>query len=174
MRLLFTADSTVSSSGWVQAIDNVELGFSFRGDFDGDNVLTASDIDLLTSAMRSNPVLEFDLNADGNVDFDDLDFWVTDLYGTKFGDTDLNFSVNFADFLLFSRNFGTATAQWESGDFDGDAEIGFSDFLLFSRNFSGISVAAATVPEPNANAAFVCVVGLCLLGRSRRTGRTSS
>ena len=81
------------------------------------------------------------------------------------GDTDLDGSVNFADFLQLSGNFGNA-ADWSTGDFDGDGTAGFSDFLALSSNFGRSEAAAASVPEPAAN---VCVGLLCLaITRVRR------
>ena len=59
-----------------------------------------------------------------------------------FGDTDLDLDVDFADFLILSRNYGLETytkpdgpAIWLHGDFDGDGFVGFTDFLLQSRNY---------------------------------------
>ena len=46
--------------------------------------------------------------------------------------------VNFADFLLFTAQFGSR--QGDAGfdarfDLDGDGAIGFADFLIFANSF---------------------------------------
>ncbi len=174
MRLLFTADSSVATEGWVFGIDDVELNFSYLGDFDGDNILTTIDIDLLTEAGRSGGDDQFDINSDGTIDGNDLDFWVGSLFGTVPGDANLDKQVDFTDFLLFTRNFGKQTTEWQSGDFDGDGNVGFSDFLRFSRNF-GVSsrrVRSNSVPEPATHVGFL--IGLFIAtgyGRRRRPNK---
>ena len=52
------------------------------------------------------------------------------------GDTNNDGQVDFADFLIFSQNFGkTRDAVFSEGDFDGDGDVDFADFLLLSENF---------------------------------------
>ncbi len=51
------------------------------------------------------------------------------------GDVDCNGTVEFADFLSLSRNFGSVEAGWDNGDFDGDGSVGFPDFLILAENF---------------------------------------
>ena len=48
------------------------------------------------------------------------------------GDINEDGSVNFADFLILSDNFGTASDQ---GDLNDDGQVNFADFLLLSENF---------------------------------------
>lgn len=50
------------------------------------------------------------------------------------GDVNRNGTVDFADFLILSGNFGKAGAK-ELGDLDGDGTVGFNDFLVLSANF---------------------------------------
>ena len=52
------------------------------------------------------------------------------------GDMDGNGSVDFSDFLAFSRNFGREVdAALGTGDFDFNGIVDFADFLEVSRNF---------------------------------------
>lgn len=51
------------------------------------------------------------------------------------GDIDGNGKVEFADFLVLSRNFGQEVLGRENGDFDGNGIVDFSDFLKLSQNF---------------------------------------
>ncbi len=168
--LLFLADNT-----WIDGLDITGFGIGVLvtppetetatgtpGDFDGDDLLTAADINLL-SAQVGQSDLTFDLNSDGSVTSADRDEWIT-LAGTLFGDTDLDGSVAFADFLGLSASFGQA-GGWENGDFDGSGDVQFPDFLLLSSNF-GESAAASAVPEPSCHAlALLALLGLMTLRR---------
>ena len=55
---------------------------------------------------------------------------------TNGGDRSADFNndgrVNFADFVLFARAFGSAEAAF---DLDGDGRVNFTDFVLFARAF---------------------------------------
>jgi len=94
--------------------------------------------------------------------------------GSLAGDTDLNGTVEFADFLVLSQNFGMAVSLgdeggWGQGDFDCNGTIEFADFLAMSENFgkSG-GTAASSVPEPSgAEISLFAVLGLMLLFRRR-------
>ena len=51
------------------------------------------------------------------------------------GDLDSNQSVDFADFLRLSTNYGLEDALWEDGDLTGDGIVSLADFLILSNNF---------------------------------------
>ncbi len=69
------------------------------------------------------------------------ELWVMELSDERLaGDADGDGSVDFADFLVLSANFGrSADVAFADGDFDEDGEVDFADFLLLSANF-GIQV----------------------------------
>ena len=107
-----------------------------RGDFGGDAVIDAHDIDLLAEQLRFPiPDTVFDLNGDSQVDLTDLDILVTKILNTRYGDTDLNGTVDQLDFQSLASNFGSPIATWGRGDTDGDADIDFRDFVRLSNNF---------------------------------------
>lgn len=81
------------------------------------------------------------------------------------GDVDENGTVEFADFLILSANFGNAVETHEQGDIDCNGSVEFADFLILSANF-GNSIAASAVPEPSGLA--ILGVGLSILGSIRR------
>lgn len=122
------------------------------GDFDGDDGLTAADLDLLARRWYGVAMYGyafqpmFDVNRDRTLDIADLRFWVEELKQTNFGDANLDGQVAFADFLSLSTHFG-GTGGWAQGDFDGDGQVQFQDFLLLSSNFENAS--ATTIPEPS-------------------------
>ena len=64
------------------------------------------------------------------------------------GDADFNGTVDFADFLVVSNNFGQTETAWPRGDFDWDRKTTFADFLLLSANYGITSVGPLTQDEP--------------------------
>ena len=142
---------------------------TLEGDFDDDGLLSAADIDLL---VPGSPNLEFDVDGNGVVDDQDRQFWVEKMFGTFFGDTDLNREVNVSDFLTLSGNFGNA-GGWAEGDFDVSGDVQFADFLQLSANFGNTKIAAATVPEPNSPVLMLlAVVSLCAVRRRDASTQT--
>ncbi len=121
---------------------------STRGDFTGDGLLTAADIDLRTAAARElRDEMLFDLNDDELVDQRDREIWVEEPAGTSFGDANLDRSVDFDDFVVLAADFGNE-GGWAVGNFDLDTDVGFSDFVLLGANFGYSAPATAPLPEP--------------------------
>ena len=119
------------------------------GDFSGNDELDVADINLLATAVREGNIHpQYDLDQNGTLDLDDHTYWVADLKHTWMGDADLDGSVNFADFLVLSGNFGQE-GGWAHGDFDNSGDVQFADFLLLSSNFGQTAGEVATVPEPH-------------------------
>jgi autotransporter-associated beta strand protein/T5SS/PEP-CTERM-associated repeat protein len=96
------------------------------------------------------------------------------LRATRYGDADLNGTVNGADLAALRRNFGATGSQavWQNGDFDYDGRIGPRDLVLLRRNFGTSMSWAATgagniaiVPEPTAMALIPPLAALALLRR---------
>lgn len=152
----FVAFSTFSlSQPWIAAnnISSLDAGadvwgivevpasrVQLRGDFNGDRQVDIIDLNLLATAIRLTAVdLTFDLTADDLVNQADRQFFVEELLGTVAGDANLDGSVNFADFLTLSHNFGKTNAAWEMGDFAGGPTVDFGDFLSLSSNFGFVS-----------------------------------
>lgn len=107
-----------------------------EGDINRDGVVDADDIDLLFDRIGSDDTVA-DLNGDGQVALSDVDYLVEDILGTTRGDTNLDGTVDFQDFLLLSQGFGQSDASWSSGDFDGNGLVEFADFLLLAWHFGG-------------------------------------
>ena len=60
--------------------------------------------------------------------------WNRDVAVTILGDLNVDFRVDFTDFLVLSANFGKP-ASASNGDLTGDGRVDFADFLLLSKNF---------------------------------------
>ena len=84
------------------------------------------------------------------------------------GDANLDGSVDFADFLVLSTNFGEPTLDWRDGTFSGGGVVQFADFLELANNFGTTGfesiIRAAPVPEPNALTMLVFGFGAMTLG----------
>ena len=79
------------------------------------------------------------------------------------GDTNLDDSVGFDDFLTFSSNFGRSGVEWLEGDFNLDKQADFADFLLLSRNF-GQPFRSSAVPEPDFSSILILAGLLWIFG----------
>jgi hypothetical protein len=125
---------------------------------DGKTVVDASDLHLITSDLiAQGKLLAGDANFDGHVDF--------------------------SDFQILQRNFGSADAHWSAGNFLNDPTVDFADFQALQRNFGANSLtsqqaalvaafaaeASSSVPEP-ASFAVVGISALGLVARRRRGG----
>jgi len=51
------------------------------------------------------------------------------------GDANGSGTVDFADFLALSQNYGKVDAVFADGDFNGDGTVDFADFLILSGNY---------------------------------------
>ena len=72
------------------------------GDYDGNGLLEAADLDLQAAQIVLNPVpppAGYDLNNDGAVNFDDREVWLHDLKNTWVGDANLDGVFTSDDFV---------------------------------------------------------------------------
>lgn len=140
------------------------------GDLNGDAIVNAIDIDILSMAIAGDETLDlFDLNNDTTVSGDDLAFLVKDLLDTRSGDANLDGEVDFGDFLLLSRSFGQP-GTWADGDFNGNGEVDFPDFLILSSNYGK----PRSVPVPESDHVNIAFLGWILLLVTKRGSRGSA
>lgn len=112
---------------------------AFPGDFNGDRIIDVEDVDQLYAALRtpvqSGDSVQFDLYRDGILNSADVDSLLRVRAGMNTADLNLDGNVNFEDFLILAKNFGSAALRWSHGDLDLDGWVGFSDFGILVANF---------------------------------------
>jgi len=85
------------------------------------------------------------------------------------GDLDGNGTVEFADFLVLSQNFGSEVDGHAAGDIDCNGTVEFADFLVLSQNFGTTVGGAESVPEPSGLWLMSFAAMFCGLFRRRRS-----
>lgn len=162
------AASKLFSTGTAVSLGNI---FALGGTEDlrlefGTTDLALRSGSVIYSGGASDPL---DCNGDTTVDINDtlcataatIDATLA-AAGLIAGDLDGNGSVEFADFLALSANFGLP-GTYMQGDTNLSGTVDFPDFLVLSGNF-GQSSQAAAVPEPAAvTLAFLGLLGLLKL-----------
>lgn len=89
-----------------------------------------------------------DIDSSGNVDQADVDALVHVVFGTHYGDANLDGRVDLQDFASIGQHFGDQPTGWHQGNFTGDASTDLNDFALLGQNF-GKGVAAASLSKLN-------------------------
>jgi hypothetical protein len=152
---------------------------SLPGDFNGDGVLTAVDIDLLTTEIKAGANRPtFDLNGDALVNAADHRVWVKDLKFTWFGDADLNGQFDSSDFIQVFvvgeyEDSLAMNSTWAEGDWNADQDFGSGDFVTAFQD-GGYErgprlLVASAVPEPASFGIFwIGIVGVYLAFRRSR------
>ncbi|CAN5467779.1 hypothetical protein BH09PLA1_BH09PLA1_34110 [soil metagenome] len=124
------------------------------GDFSGDRLVNATDIDQLFHAFAGSPPtadLRFDINADNVVVphrgaiGSDTDHLIHNILLTEYGDSDLNRTINFDDYAHIDNGYNNSLVGWANGDFDGNDVINFDDYAIIDAafNLQGQSLEAA-------------------------------
>jgi hypothetical protein len=124
------------------------------GDFNNDGTVNARDIDSLYDAIAGDrQVTYLDLDASGIIDQADVTFLVQNILGTRYGDANLDGTVDAQDFSAWnSHKFVDQGKSWSQGDFNGDGRTDASDFNHWNANKfqSGPGGAAASQRAPRA------------------------
>ncbi|MFC1759826.1 dockerin type I domain-containing protein, partial [Planctomycetota bacterium] len=134
------------------------------GDFNHDGLLTAIDIDLLSTEVRAGTNdSEFDLNNDGQVNQTDRVQWVEQIANTYFGDSNFDGEFDTGDLVTVFKaaEYEDATANnstWAEGDWNGDGDFGSGDLVfVFKRSEYEIGPRGTqAIPEPSAFALISC------------------
>lgn len=159
---------------------NYTLTYAFQdtpGDFDGDDLLTAVDIDLLSQkVLDGDDDPAYDLNDDLLVNNADRDVWVNTLKNTWYGDANLDGVFDSGDFVAVFTigEYEDAIADnsgWAEGDWNGDKDFDSGDFVVAFQAGGydqGAKAAVSAVPEPS-SFVLMMLAGLAFTrGRRRR------
>ena len=128
-------------------------GPAIPGDFDGDGVIGAADLDAMAGFQQAGDAAG-DINGDGATNFDDRLVMIKSI-PTFVGDSNLDGEFNSSDFVaVFTAGkfeAGTA-ASWEEGDWNGDGQFTSGDFVAAFTDGgfeTGPVPQASAVPEPS-------------------------
>ena len=114
----------------------LDLGSGILGEFSGDAVVDATDIDLLHRAIGLGlNSASYDLNGDGKVDGDDAGILIHDILDTEYGDFNLDGLVNGADLTPLKDSFGLFGVGWAQADANGDDVVNATDLATLAMNF---------------------------------------
>ena len=136
------AGMIVVSVDWGEVV-GVSFGneqLTLPGDMDADGDLDADDIDTLFANFGGGASLPFDLDGDGDADQDDADILVHDLLNSEYGDFNLDGEVNGTDLSILSAGFGGSNG-WASGDANGDGTVNGTDLSILSAGFGFVATA---------------------------------
>jgi len=139
---------------------------SIPGDFDGDEVITAADVDMLWPLFgTSTPPTDgkFDLTGDNQVTFADARQLVESLVGTSMADTDLSGTVDICDLGNLANRY-RQTGTVSDGDTDGNGLIDICDLGNLANDYDPY---LGTTPAPEPASALLLVVALPWIARRR-------
>jgi hypothetical protein len=162
-------------------LDQIEQRVLY-GDFNSNGSLDVGDLDAMSSAMNGQFEGRFDLDRDDLVTFNDRRMWVEDLYGSFFGDSNLDGEFGTSDLIQVLQGgeyedqlVGNST--WATGDWNGDLEFNTRDLVvaLQSGGFEqgprlpDYTTGPLSVPEPSAwlISVFLAAMSLPLLRQPR-------
>ena len=133
--LIFAGDVATSWSAAAPTPGVVAAPGGVTGDFTGDGIVDAVDIDVLADAVSSGIVAFLDLDGSGTADQADVTFLVTNVFGTLPGDANLDGVVDGSDFNRWNDGkFQSCAKSWAHGDFNGDTAVDGADFNIWLTN----------------------------------------
>ena len=167
----------VRVSNWAEFIDAATGGTATfvddpmgqPGDFNGDGMLDAEDVNqLLRASLTRDGDERLDLNVDGRVNDADIGIWVRDLAMTWFGDANLDGEFTSADLMTIAKSGHyemDLPTLWHQGDFTADGRFSSDDLILALADggYEQGPRASTAVPEPQS--LMLMLVGLGWLMR---------
>jgi hypothetical protein len=186
---------TIDTEGW-GPINAMSLIYCRPGDVDGNGTVDVDDLETINEAVRvGDGDLNYDINLDLTVDFQDVMSWIKCSKGTCVGDVNLDGVFDSGDLVqLFQVGIyeSDEVAKWTSGDWNGDFKFDSSDLLVafqegcyeaadaFAIDASCLADVAANqlsaIPEPTSAGLMGCgsLLWLAACRRCSRRGRSLS
>jgi CSLREA domain-containing protein len=135
----------------------VDLGATeaIPGDINADGVLNDEDMHALHDHYGEP---EYDLDGDGDCDYEDMVFLVEDQSGMLMGDANRDDEVTDADYTVWADHYGQS-GSFSEGDFNGDGVVSDADYTIWADNYGRttglVSVATSQdqIPAEPLNAA---------------------
>ena len=131
----------------------IETLATLTGDYNQNGLLDTGDLNLQAIGIQGNDPA-FDLDNDGDADFNDRLVWVHDLKNTWIGDADLNGEFDSSDLVtvLGAGQYEDGVddnSGWSEGDWDADGDFTTADLVvaLADGGYEKGPLPAA-VPEP--------------------------
>ena len=143
------------ASTWTAAIPTPG-SLRIIGDVDGNQIVDDADIDQLCIAIKFGGNQAFDLNHDGAVNNDDVNYLIETVLGSVIGDSNLDGQFNSADFVaIFTageyEDEIDQNSGWAEGDWNCDGDFNSSDLVTaftagtFSRN--AVAIDSPALPQ---------------------------
>ena len=132
-----------------------------------------SEIDQLTSVTIANSTdLTYDFDRDGTIDGLDRQFYVENVWNTRFGDANLDGRFDSGDLVQVFKaaqyeDDVTGNSTWSTGDWDGDFEFTTRDLIAAFR----VRDTFGTMPVPESTFGPIGGACLALMRRSRDPDR---
>jgi hypothetical protein len=163
----------VSGSTTVDLVSEARL----PGDFNGDEVVDATDIDLLydqiAASYTPSDVFDiYDLNIDGAVNTgtdSDIEVLVETILMSKLGDANLDGYIGIEDQNAVLSHWNQTGVGYAEGDINGDNFVGMTDlnYILSNWGWGTPPSVGASIPEPTAlTVAAVASFGLLVRRKS--------
>ncbi len=145
------------------------------GDRNQNSLLDAGDLDMLFDSVAGPLNLAYDLTTDGQVNSDDISYWLHTLASSEFGDADLDGTVGLDDLQILGDHWGSAVTSWAQADFNGDGAVDLADLQILGDHWgfgasadtalsfdSALQAMGLPVPEPAGMAfAFLSLTLVC-------------
>jgi autotransporter-associated beta strand protein len=177
-RLVITTPSALTLNGGSVLITGTSTGLASLGFYKAIQYTGTFTGNLANITLPAAGDIAYSLSSTHDAGF-------IDIHRGYIGDANDDGTVNFADFVALSNNYGKPNTDWSTGDFNNDHITSFADFVALSNHYgnsiTGTSstatpdelaalqsfAAANPVPEPAA-IALVAIPAILLTLRRRR------
>ncbi|MFC1759289.1 hypothetical protein ACFL2H_11065, partial [Planctomycetota bacterium] len=121
-------------------------------DMNGDGSVTADDIHVVCAGIAAQNVMDYDFTRDGQLTFDDLEYFVRRVVGTTFGDANVDGTFDSTDLTLVFQagqyeDSTPGNSVWATGDWNCDGDFTTRD-IVTAFMFGAYDGGAAAAVRP--------------------------